>query len=148
MAKLALLVVVSRSTLSSTWLLLGSSPVLVLALGWCSLRIAAVIGGGVAVVGCAVVMGVLQGVGCTVGPGGVTSQPRRLHPLRSPPFPSLWRRLAAALVAVAALVLSWCLVVAVVPIVAAPHEPLVLLWFPFPFRMRIRSGLCLLAPCA
>jgi hypothetical protein len=44
------------------WLSLGSSPALVLALGWCSLRIAAVIGGGVAVVGCAVVIGVLSGV--------------------------------------------------------------------------------------
>ena len=43
---------------------LGSSPALVLALGWCSLRIAAVIGGGVAEVGCAVVIGVLLGVGC------------------------------------------------------------------------------------
>ena len=44
------------------WWLLGSSPALVLALGWRSHRIATVIGGGVAVIGCAVVIGVLPGV--------------------------------------------------------------------------------------
>ena len=79
-----------------------SAPVL--ALSWCSHRIAAVIGG-VAVIGCAVVVGVLPGVVCTavllvetslvllklkeknnsrVGPGGVTSQPRRWSLLWSP----------------------------------------------------------------
>jgi hypothetical protein len=49
-----------------------------------------------------------------------------------PPFPSLWHRLTTALIAIATLVLSW--LVAVVPVVAAPRKPLVLLWFPFPFR--------------
>ena len=67
---------------------------LVLVLGWYSLRIAAVIGGGVTVVGRAVVIGVLPGVSYVVsalkierkndsrvGPGGVTSQPRRWSPI-------------------------------------------------------------------
>jgi hypothetical protein len=44
------------------WLLLSSSPMLVLTLGWCLLCIATVIGG-VALIGCAVVIGVLPGVG-------------------------------------------------------------------------------------
>jgi hypothetical protein len=42
-----------------------------------------------------------------VGPGGDTSRPRHLPPLWSPPSPSFWCRLAAALVTVAALVSSW-----------------------------------------
>ena len=105
---------------------LGSSPALLLTLGWCSLCIAAVIGDGVAVVGCAVVIGVLPGVGCTVvllvetslvllkWKEKITQEwDRKVLPpspatglLFGPPYPPLWHRLAVALVAVAALVLS------------------------------------------
>jgi hypothetical protein len=78
-----------------------------------------------AVVGCAVIIGVLPGVGCPARrnilsalkierkkllTGGTGRCHLPVPPLVSslvPPFPSLWRRLAAALVAVAALVLSW-----------------------------------------
>ena len=92
------------TVMPARWSSLGSSPVLLLALGWCSLCIAAVIGGGVAVIGCAVVIGmprcrlhrgrarrniisalkIERKNNSRVGPGGVASQPRRWSPLWSP----------------------------------------------------------------
>ena len=100
---------------------LSLDPKLVLVLGWCSLHTAAAIGG-VAVVGFAVVIGMLPGVGCTAvalietslallnlkekitHPGG------KCHPPAPPlvfffdlPLPPLQQRLTA----VAALVQSW-----------------------------------------
>ena len=126
---------------------LGSSPALLLTLGWCSLCIAVVIGDGVAVVGCAVVIGVLLGVGCSparrniisalkmerknnsrVGPEGVTSQPRYWSPLWSPvptivAPPGCCSRCHCRLGPVS--------VVVVISIIAAPHESLMLSWFSF-----------------
>ena len=76
------------------WLSLGSSPMLVLTLGWYSLRIAAVIGGVVAVIGHAVVIVMLPGVGYIISAlkierksnsqvslGGVISQPCGWSPI-------------------------------------------------------------------
>ena len=113
---------------------------LVLVLGWYSLRIAAVIGDGVAVVGRAVVIGVLPGVGyiisalkigrknnSRVGPGGVTSQPRRWSPVPTIVAPpGCCSRCHSHLSPV---------VVAVVSVGAAPREPLVLS-FQFPLHTR------------
>ena len=133
---------------------LSSSPVLVLTLGWCSLRIAAVVGGSVAVVGCAVVIGVLLGVGCSPACRNITSAPKNEIRIKIthewdrevlPPSPAgdLFFGLPVPVVVAPLGCRSRCrcrlgpvLVVAIVPIVAAPRETLVLSWFPFPFRTR------------
>jgi hypothetical protein len=106
------------------WLSLGSSPVFAFAPDWWSLRVAAVMGGGVAVVVRSVLLGVGHSVVLLVERSLVLVKlkekitherdqevtppsPAACLPFGPPPSPSFLCRLAAALVAVAALVSSW-----------------------------------------